>query len=144
MRQTFADQIANFRRLLEGHERGGEAYAIGESLRNEMEALLDAVEDRIEALGLLDEDPAKPGHPMQPVYLDDNGTARFKVNPIVRFLLDFGPFDLNRIIALPGCTPADHEQFAQLIGYSVGGFAELGYTSDEKVSAAWLQANRLK
>ena len=87
-------------------------------------------------------EPAKPvEHPMQPVVLDDRGVARFKVNPIVRFLLDFGPYDLNRIISLPGCTPDDHAQFAQLIGYSVSGFDELHYVSDEQRDRA--QAARI-
>lgn len=69
-------------------------------------------------------------HPTQPIYLDDKGVGRFKPNRIVRTLLDTGKLDLNDL----GCmefSREDREQFAQLIGYSVTGFGELSYTSDE-------------
>jgi len=69
-------------------------------------------------------------HPMQPVVLDDKSVKRFKVNHIVRFLLDAGPFDMNSLALMPW-SDEDREQLAQLIGYSVGGFAELSYVSDE-------------
>lgn len=65
-------------------------------------------------------------HPMQPTYYDENETVRFKHNAIVRFLLDAGPFDMNQLAAM-NFSREDREQFAQLIGYSVGGFGELSY-----------------
>lgn len=74
-------------------------------------------------------------HPMQPVIIDDRGVARFKRNPIVCYLLDHGGIDLNKIATLD-FKPEDHEQFAQLIGYSVSGFGELSYASKKKVRKA--------
>lgn len=77
----------------------------------------------------------KPDHPMQPIIRDKDGTPRFKANAIVRFLLDDGPNDLNRLARIP-FSDEDREQLAQLIGYSVSGFAELSYASDRVVAEA--------
>ena len=77
--------------------------------------------------------------PMQPVYVDDDGAARFQANAIVRFLLEEGPYDMNSL-ALRYFSVEDRVQFAQLIGYSITGFIELSYVSDEvagDVYAAW-------
>ena len=68
--------------------------------------------------------------PLQPI---KNG--RFVQNSIVRMLLDAGPIDLNRIARIK-FTQQEREQFAQLIGYSLGGFSELSYVSDEAYEAA--------
>jgi hypothetical protein len=76
-----------------------------------------------------------PKHPMQPIVLDSHGVARFKANAIVRHLLDNGGIDLNRIAMLP-FNQEDREQFAQLIGYSVSGFGDLGYADPATVAAA--------
>jgi len=69
-------------------------------------------------------------HPVQPVMKDSFGTLRFKKNEIVCFLLDHGPFDMNKLACLP-FSQEDYEQFAQLIGYSLSGFGDLSYVSDE-------------
>jgi hypothetical protein len=69
-------------------------------------------------------------HPVQPLERDNLGTVRFKENKIVRFLLDNGPFDLNKL-GIMDFTDEDREQFAQLIGYSLCGFAELSYVSEK-------------
>jgi hypothetical protein len=53
----------------------------------------------------------------------------------VSLLLDDGKYDMNRLALLP-FSDADREQFAQLIGYSVGGFNELSYVSDAAAVAA--------
>jgi len=74
-------------------------------------------------------------HPVQPLCHDHKGTIRFKPNEIVRFLLDEGPFDLNHLAA-KGFDREDYEQFAQLIGYSLGGFGELSYVSDDTFETA--------
>jgi len=74
-------------------------------------------------------------HPVQPLEEDEQGILRFKENKIVRFLLDAGPFDLNRL-ALIRFDDEDREQFAQLIGYSLAGFGELSYVSDETYERA--------
>lgn len=80
-------------------------------------------------------------YPQQPIYKDENGTIRFRENPIVRFLLDAGPFDLNKL-GLMDFTDKDREHFAQLIGYSIGGFGELSYVSDESYQAALDEMDR--
>lgn len=82
-------------------------------------------------------------HPLQPLYRDEHGVIRFKANAIVRFLLDRGPFDLNTLGRME-FSDEDREQFAMLIGYSVGGFSELDYVSDETYEAAEAAANELE
>lgn len=67
---------------------------------------------------------------MQPIYRDDDGVVRFRQNAIVRYLLDAGHLDLNDI-ALRRFDDEDRAQLAQLIGYSLSGFSELSYVSDE-------------
>jgi len=69
-------------------------------------------------------------NPIQPIGLDNNDVLRFKENKIVSFLLDNGGYDLNKL-AVMDFTDDDRAQFAQLIGYSVSGFGELDYVSDE-------------
>lgn len=73
--------------------------------------------------------------PLQPVHRDDSGVIRFRKNAIVSFLLDAGPFDMNQLAAMP-FSDEDREQFASLIGYSVSGFGELPYVSDETYAKA--------
>ena len=69
--------------------------------------------------------------PIQPLYTDDHGTVRFRKNIIVRYLLDHGGLDLNQLErALPDC-PDDWEQFAQLIGDTLDGWAELSYVRED-------------
>jgi len=68
--------------------------------------------------------------PIQPIK-----EYRFEENKIVTYLLDNGPFDMNDIASLD-FSNEDREQFAQLIGYSLGGFSELGYVSDETYETA--------
>ncbi len=81
--------------------------------------------------------------PMQPIHVTDDGTVRFVSNRIVRWLLDAGPFDMDQIAMLPGITREEHEQFAQLIGYSVSSFGDLSYAQPETVKAADAEAERL-
>jgi hypothetical protein len=75
-------------------------------------------------------------HPLQSIEIDEKGILRFVENRIVRFLLNDGPFDLNQIARMPFCRE-DREQFAQLIGYSLSGFSELDYVSDEACDMAF-------
>jgi hypothetical protein len=72
---------------------------------------------------------------MQPLVKDEHGTIRFKENAIVQYLLKQGPFDMNHL-ACQRFSAEDREQFAQLIGYSLGGFGELGYVSEEAYNSA--------
>lgn len=62
---------------------------------------------------------------MQPMERQ-GGTVYFKANAIVRFLLDAGPYDMNKLAMMPWADE-DRIQFAQLIGYAVNGFGELSY-----------------
>lgn len=75
--------------------------------------------------------------PMQPLEEDEHGILRFKKNAIVCFLLDNGPLDMN-IIAQKQFSQEDREQFAQLIGYSLSGFGELNYVSNDTYETAKL------
>jgi len=81
--------------------------------------------------------PAKANvqHPIQHLERDEQGVIRFKENKIVSFLLEAGPFDMNQIRAMP-FDQNDREQFAQLIGYSLDGFGELSYVSNETYEQA--------
>jgi hypothetical protein len=77
--------------------------------------------------------------PMQSVEKDHDGVTRFRGNAIVRHLLDHGKIDLNQI-ALLDVPQEDREQFAQLIGYSIRGYHELSYVSDESCAQASIRA----
>ena len=74
-------------------------------------------------------------HPIQPLETDRNGILRFKKNEIVATLLNAGPFDMNSIAGVP-YDDEDRVQFAQLIGYSLSGFSELSYVSDDDYGIA--------
>lgn len=71
-------------------------------------------------------------HPMQPIQKDKHGRYRFKENKIISFLANG---KLNDISGMD-FTDEDREQLAQLIGYSLSGFAELSYVSDETYETA--------
>jgi hypothetical protein len=78
-------------------------------------------------------------HPIQPLYTDSRGVTRFKGNKIVGFLLENGGYNMNSIAGM-NFSNEDREQFAQLIGYSLGGFGELDYVSDETYETAILMS----
>lgn len=73
-------------------------------------------------------------YPNQPI-VSVARVLRFRQNAIVRHLLDNGPFDLNDLAQLP-FSDDDRAQFAQLIGYSVAGWSDLPYVSDEAYARA--------
>lgn len=75
------------------------------------------------------------GHPIQPLVQDERGVLRFKANAIVRYLLDAGPNDMNTLAAMD-FSVEDREQFDQLIGYSLSGFGEISYVTDETYNTA--------
>lgn len=83
------------------------------------------------------------GRALQPLVLEPGGTVRFRANAIVRALLDTGKLNMNDLASLP-FSNEDREQFAQLIGYDVGGFMELNYVSDGAALAAAQMATALK
>lgn len=75
---------------------------------------------------------------MQPLYIAGDGRIRFKENAIVRHLLTSAGkvgVDLNSI-AMDDFSDDDRMQLAQLIGYSLGGYGELSYVSDESYNSA--------
>jgi hypothetical protein len=74
--------------------------------------------------------------------VDKDGVIRFHKNAIVAFLLDAGPFDLNQLAMMP-FSNEDREQFAMLIGYSVSGFGDLPYVSDDTHAEAQAAADAL-
>ena len=74
-------------------------------------------------------------HPIQPLVTDEHGVIRYKANAIVSHLLDHGGIDMNQI-AILNFSREDREQFAQLIGYSHSGAADLGYVSSETIDVA--------
>lgn len=78
-------------------------------------------------------------HPMQPLVIDDSGNIRFKQNKIIKYLVESGRINLNEIALLP-FSNEDQMQLAQLIGYSVNGYGELSYVSDE----SYEEANKLR
>lgn len=76
--------------------------------------------------------------PIQPVYRDEQGVVRFRANAVVSFLYQWASargMGLNELALMP-FDAADREQFAQLIGYSVSGFGDLSYVSDETYARA--------
>lgn len=79
----------------------------------------------------------EPKHPTQPIVTDDDGVRRFKQNKIIGWLFDRGHIDLNRI-SFEEFPPEDAAQLAQLLGYSVCGFGELSYVSDDE----WARATK--
>ena len=76
---------------------------------------------------------------MQPIEYDEYNVIRFKRNKIVDYMLEAGraagAFDLNSIASM-NFPKEDYEQLAQLIGYSVSGFGELSYASEETIAIA--------
>jgi hypothetical protein len=73
--------------------------------------------------------------PIQPLFRDAQGRVRFKQNAIVVHLLDNGGIDMNKL-AVMDFTSEDRQQFAQLIGYSLDGYSELSYVTDDAYGAA--------
>lgn len=74
-------------------------------------------------------------HPIQPLVRDEHGTLRFKSNAIVRYLLDHGGIGLNAL-SMMDFSVEDWDQFAQLIGYSLSGFGDLSYVSQDSYAVA--------
>lgn len=80
---------------------------------------------------------------MQPLYIDENGTVRFKHNAIISYLFDSKkPLDLNEIACMP-FSAQDREQLSQLLGYSVGGYADLSYVRRKQLQQVDAIANSL-
>lgn len=82
---------------------------------------------------------SKMNHPIQPLVKDGAGVLRFLANNIVQDLYDLHAkhgLDMNTI-AQRDYPKEDRQQFAQLIGYSLSGYAELtSYVDNEAYFAA--------
>lgn len=76
-------------------------------------------------------------HSIQPLHHDNHGVLRFQENPIVQYLLEAGPFDLNILAGGTGFDREDWEHFAQIIGYSLDGWGSLNYVSDTTFEVAY-------
>lgn len=79
--------------------------------------------------------------PLQPIVKDQRGQPRFKGNKIIIWLFENhakgATLDLNKIACMD-FPDEDREQLAMLLGYSLGGFSELSYVSNETYEAAML------
>lgn len=73
--------------------------------------------------------------PIQPIV-----DSRFVENKIVSYLLDNGGICLNKLAVLD-FSDEDRAQFAQLIGYSLSGYGDLSYVSDEAYDSAEIMMN---
>ncbi|HSX22394.1 MAG TPA: hypothetical protein VLE97_06415 [Gaiellaceae bacterium] len=83
-----------------------------------------------------------------------SGEKPGRQNAIVRYVVDnaahvvathpmhAGRLDLNKIVTLP-FPQEDREQFAQLMGYSICGYHELSYVSDESAAEASIAAREV-
>lgn len=80
-------------------------------------------------------------HPVQPLAPDEHGIVRFKANAIVKHLLEHGGIDMNDLARLD-FSAEDHEQIAQLIGYSLSGFGGLSYVRPDTYAVAERMAER--
>lgn len=82
-------------------------------------------------------------HPIQPLATDSNGVLRFKENKIVSHVLQVSRDNgcsLNDLACME-FSLEDREQFWQLIGYSLSGYGELGFVSDDTYNAAAAMAD---
>lgn len=101
-----------------------------ETLTSSLYAALHCHED---VAALLDK------HPRQPVYIDELGTVRFRPNKIVEWAVNMEKIDLNDVAIRAAKGEFDREdqiQFAQLIGYSIDGAADLSYMDRETIDQA--------
>lgn len=83
--------------------------------------------------------------PMQPIEFDRYGVIRFRENAIVSYLYEVAlsvGVGMNELCRME-FTDEERMQFAQLIGYSVSGYGDLGYASQESVEKADAIADQL-
>lgn len=80
-------------------------------------------------------------HPLQPLVRDEHGVVRFKQNAIIDWLFRTGQLDLNRIaieVQQQGWQE-EAQQLVQLLGYSLSGYGDLSYVTDEAYERAAAQ-----
>lgn len=76
------------------------------------------------------------GHPSQPVEVAADNIVRFKPNAIVKYMVENGPWDLDRLSTIG--TGKDYSQLAQQLGYSVSGWGDLSIVNDARHAAVEL------
>lgn len=107
---------------------------------------IDLRDDREQFYLLTDESSDAARRPMQP-FIVKNKVVRFKANVIVSTMLEESQkrgFGLNELArASRKFTQADWEEFYQLIGYSLCGYHELSFVSDETAREATKEAKKL-
>lgn len=87
-------------------------------------------------------------NPIQSLTKGEQGVLRFKENKLVCALLDHGQatgFGLNELACKFFTTEHadDWQQLAQLIGYSLSGYGELSYVSDDAYGVAATMADEV-
>ncbi len=73
--------------------------------------------------------PHAKGHEKDVVQVD--GELRYRKNVVIRWLLDFGDVDINKIWTTHNAgafTTEDMMEFYRLIGYSLNGFEEIWHS----------------
>jgi hypothetical protein len=84
---------------------------------------------------------------LRPLVIANDGMVRFKPNAACRWLIDEGGrrgLGFMNSLATVEMSAEDRMEFAQLIGYSVGGYSELSYVTDESSEAAEREAEKLR
>lgn len=79
---------------------------------------------------------------MQPLVFDEQGVVRFKRNEIINHLFESGALSLNRVAEME-FSQEDRQQLAQLLGYSVSGYGELGYVTNKAYKKAFKAKTKL-
>ncbi len=68
--------------------------------------------------------------------IDSHGVQRFKENSVIRFLVNKEIIDLNKLFIAfqeKKFTKRDYAEFNMMLGYSVGGFADLSSFEDWEI-----------
>ena len=122
----------------ESDRKEADKFLLALSIENKKDGFAYSQALAFESLDLgakFDDNILTMNQPMQPLAYDEKGVLRFKPNAIVQYILDNGGTDLNKITCLP-FSKEDRQQFAQLIGYSLGGYSSLSYVDNESYETA--------
>lgn len=127
------DQVKEYEKLL--------AQCLTVCPKGDFSDLKEQIDRRLRIADELDTNSQK--QPMQPIYIDSHGYARFKENRLVRYLLEASDISMNDL-AIIDFPQEDREQFSQLIGCTVGSFGTLSYVRPEVVRKADIIVNMLE
>lgn len=84
--------------------------------------------------------------PMRPIFIDDANRPAFKGNAVIQYLVRSGKLNMVQAvekIADKSLPQEDIDEFYQLVGYSIGGYCEIKFVSDESCEKALAIAERL-